>query len=58
MSNATWDETVRPGYQSKTIKVGNCTVVVHRPILTEAERIKREERVINTLAQCKSLASN
>lgn len=35
-----------PGYLVKTIKHGNCTIQVLRPILTEAERKKRETQVI------------
>lgn len=36
-----WKET-GDGYRTKTIKSGNCTIVVHRPILAEKERAKRE----------------
>lgn len=39
----------RPGYTSKTIQHGACTIVIHRPILTEPEREKRERRVRETL---------
>lgn len=49
-----WNTTECPGYRTKTLKRGNCTIVVHRPILTEAERIKQEERVVTTLTHCKS----
>jgi hypothetical protein len=50
MSNtATWTETGN-GYRSKTIKRGNVTVVVHRPILSDKERVKRENLVETTLA--------
>jgi hypothetical protein len=41
-----WTETGN-GYRSKTIKRGNCTIVVHRPVLTDKERTKRE-RVVET----------
>lgn len=41
-----WSE-IREGYRTKTITRGNCTIVVHRPILAEKERAKRE-RVVET----------
>ena len=36
-------------YTTKTIQVGNCTVIIQRPILTEEERKKAEEKVIQAL---------
>lgn len=36
-------------YQTKTIKVGNCIVNIHQPILSEQERRKREEHVVSAL---------
>ncbi len=36
---------------TKTIKVGNCTVVIHRPTLTQEERNKREQAVLMALAK-------
>lgn len=44
-----WVEGINPGYRTKTIKVGNCTVEINRPILTDEERLKREEEVKNAL---------
>lgn len=41
-----WTE-IREGYRTKTIKSGNVTVVIHRPILTEKERAHRE-RIVET----------
>lgn len=41
-----WTE-VREGYRTKTIKSGNCTIVLHRPILSDKEREKRE-RIVET----------
>ncbi len=38
-------------YQSKTVKRGNCTIVIHRPELNEKERNKRESAVLAALAQ-------
>lgn len=45
-STNNWTET-GDGYRSKTITRGKVTIVVHRPILTEKERTKRE-RVVET----------
>jgi len=45
-STSTWARTPeRPGYRTKTIKRGNCTIVIHRPDLDEKERAKRENLV-------------
>ena len=33
------------------VKVGNCTVVIHRPELTDEERKKREDAICNALIQ-------
>ena len=44
-----WVTGIKEGYYSKTFQVGNCTVTVHRPILDDRERAKREEEVINAL---------
>jgi hypothetical protein len=38
-------------YYSKTIQVGNVTVTIHRPILTDAERLKAEENVKSALSR-------
>ena len=35
----------------QTIKVGNCTVIIHRPELSAEERAKREKEVCNALQQ-------
>ena len=37
-------------YSTQTIKVGNATVCIHRPILTDKERLKQEEIVKTALA--------
>lgn len=44
-----WVTGVREGYRTKVIRVGNCTVEIHRPILTEAEQSKRENQVKDAL---------
>ena len=38
-----------PGYQTKIVQVGNCTVRIHRPILSEQERARRENQVRDAL---------
>ena len=35
----------------KIIKIGNCTVIIHRPELSAEERAKREKGVCNALQQ-------
>lgn len=37
-------------YSTQTIKVGNATVCIHRPILSDKERVEREEVVKTALA--------
>ena len=53
-----WRTDVKPGYRSKTLYLtDNVTVVVHRPILDEKERAKRERVVEHALtAYARSLA--
>lgn len=43
-----WIET-GDGYRTKTVKKGKVTIVIHRPILSDKERIKRESLVENAL---------
>ena len=45
-----WEVGHKDGYYTKTIKVGNCTCIIHRPFLTDEERKKREEEVCHALA--------
>lgn len=44
-----WQTNQKEGYYTKTLQVGNCTVTVHRPILDDQERARREEQVIDAL---------
>ena len=44
-----WVEGIHPGYRTKTMQVGNCTVRIHRPILSEQERARAEEKVRDAL---------
>ena len=45
MIHADWVTGIKDGYYSKSMQIGNCTVTVHRPILDDQERAKREEQV-------------
>ena len=38
-------------YTTKTLQIGNCTVIIQRPILTDEERQKAEERIKQALIQ-------
>lgn len=42
--------TPSPEYRTKTIKRGNCTIKIHRPILDEKEQSRREDAVLSALA--------
>ena len=44
-----WVTGINPGYRTKTIKVGNCTIEINRPILTADEMARREEAVREAL---------
>lgn len=37
--------------QTKTIQHGNCTIVIHRPVLTDQERAKREKQAQDILGR-------
>ena len=45
----TWETGIKEGYRTMTVQVGNCTATVHRPILDDQERAKREEEIIDAL---------
>ena len=49
MTPVDWATDQKEGYYTKTIQVGNCTVTVHRPILDDQERARREEQVRDAL---------
>ena len=38
-------------YRTETIQIGNATICIHRPILTDAERAKVEENIVSALSQ-------
>ena len=44
-----WRIDIHPGYRTKVIQVGNATVEINRPILTDDERRKREGQVKDAL---------
>lgn len=44
-----WVTGINEGYKTKTIKVGNCTIEINRPILSAEEMTKREDTVIQAL---------
>ena len=46
-----WTTDVHPGYRTKVIQVGNATVEINRPILTDEERRRRENQVRDALIQ-------
>lgn len=37
-------------WTSKTLQRGSATIIVHRPVLTEKERAKREQQIKDTLS--------
>ena len=41
--------TDRPGYRCKTIRHGPATITIYRPILTEAEAAKAQEKARTAL---------
>jgi hypothetical protein len=47
--DADWKTDIKEGYHTKVIQVGNATIEIHRPILTDEERSKREDRVKDAL---------
>ena len=44
-----WVTGFREGYRTKTVKIGNVTVEINRPLLDAAEQAKREEQVKQAL---------
>lgn len=44
-----WVTGIKEGYRTKVIRVGNATIEIHRPILTDSERSKREDQVKDAL---------
>lgn len=50
MAESDWVTDINPGYRTKTIKVGNATIEINRPILTDEERKKAETRIKQALS--------
>ena len=44
-----WVTGIHEGYRTKTIRVGNATIEINRPILTPEEQKRREAQVIEAL---------
>lgn len=44
-----WVTGIQPGYETKQIQVGNCTVRIHSPLVDNQERARREEQVRDAL---------
>ena len=44
-----WRTDVHEGYRTRTVKIGNCTVEINRPILTPEEQKRREDQVMEAL---------
>lgn len=44
-----WETGIKDGYETTTVQVGNCTVRIHRPILDDQERARRENQVRDAL---------
>ena len=44
-----WRTDVHEGYRTRTVRVGNCTIEINRPILTPEEQKRREAQVIEAL---------
>ena len=49
MTESEWVTDIHPGYRTKTIKVGNATIEINRPILSPEEQARREEKVKQAL---------
>ena len=49
MTESEWVTNIHPGYRTKTIKVGNATIQINRPILAQEEQARREEALKQAL---------
>lgn len=48
-----WRTDACPGYRTKTVRHGNCTIVIHRPELNQKEYDKQKQMVEHTLKHLK-----
>ena len=53
-----WNTGVHPGYRTKVVRFGNCTVEINRPVLSLEEQSRREEAVRVALAGFKMKGEN
>ena len=44
-----WRTDVHEGYRTRTVRIGNCTCEINRPILTPEEQKRREQQIIEAL---------
>jgi hypothetical protein len=44
-------KTEHTAYRTRTIQVGNATVSIHQPILSDRERAMRTEELVSALAR-------
>ena len=49
MTPAEWQTGIQDGYETKEIRVGNCTVRIHSPILSKEEQAQREKDIVEAL---------
>ena len=57
-ANEVWVTGITEGYRTKTIKVGNCTIEINRPILPAEEMARREAAVKQALMNFGRSANN
>lgn len=50
-----WTTSVYEGYRTKIIKIGNNTIEINRPILTQEEQKEREAAIVETLARMEGI---
>ena len=43
--NAWTVSETKPGYRTKTLQYGSCTIIINRPILEPEEQKRREQQV-------------
>lgn len=49
MTESEWRTDINPGYRTKTIRAGNATIQINRPILAPDEQARREATVIEAM---------
>lgn len=56
--DSNWSTDVHPGYRTKVVRFGNCTVEINRPVLSPEEQSRREKEVIQALTGFKMKGEN